>query len=715
MLLPEGGFEGRLTAAGPDLSALLPSPPGAFRATAQLVAGAELIAANNLSLEFAGQLLNGAAALRLVPAPRFDLSFAAQRLDVAPWLQALRSAGRPALPVALDLAAEAAALGPLRLRRLRGSAFLEGERLTLSDVVAELPGEGRLEASGASAGPRLDLALRWSAAHPALLLESLGWPARLPPPAGPGEGQLRLSSEGVQLAVTDMALRLGESRLSGGFTWRQSPRPSLALSLDGDALTLSLSQADLAGTLAAAGQGADLQLRLGLGRLVLADGSWERLALDGAAEAGRLVLRRLSGRHLGLDIAMAGSQVGGRISDATLEAEGMAGPLLTRLGFARPALEAAPLRLRASLAGPADALALRLETDLAEARLEVQSTLDLPAGRSQGSLTARHPGAVRLLASLLGREAPDFLGDGSFSLVAQLATRREGWTSDSFELVAGAMRARGQLSLTEAARPSLAGRVALETLPLPAPHQLVALGWPPFDFDIALRADRIEPPDLPHAEQASAQLRGDATALRLEQGQAQLSGGALLAAISLARGERAGLATEGSLADAVLSGPLTGRPLDLTAGRLSAAWRLAAQGNTAEALLASLEGTTRLALRDAVLQGLDAPAAAAARNNGSEAPLREALGGGASAIERGTIEFVMQDGQVRVATGELVAEGGLALRLSGQLDLPRDVMDLRLALPNEPEVALRLSGPSLMPRRLPELAEWLRLRAENPG
>jgi hypothetical protein len=202
---------------------------------------------------------------------------------------------------------------------------------------------------------------------------------------------------------------------------------------------------------------------------------------------------------------------------------------------------------------------------------------------------------VRLLASLLGREAPDFLGDGSFSLVAQLATRREGWTSDSFELVAGAMRARGQLSLTEAARPSLAGRVALETLPLPAPHQLVALGWPPFDFDIALRADRIEPPDLPHAEQASAQLRGDATALRLEQGQAQLSGGALLAAISLARGERAGLATEGSLADAVLSGPLTGRPLDLTAGRLSAAWRLAAQGNTAEALLASLEGTTRLA------------------------------------------------------------------------------------------------------------------------
>jgi hypothetical protein len=638
------------------------------------VAGAELIAANNLSLEFAGQLLNGAAALRLVPAPRFDLSFAAQRLDVAPWLQALRSAGRPALPVALDLAAEAATLGPLRLRRLRGSAFLEGERLTLSDVVAELPGEGRLEASGASAGPRLDLALRWSAAHPALLLESLGWPARLPPPAGPGEGQLRLSSEGVQLAVTDMALRLGESRLSGGFTWRQSPRPSLALSLDGDALTLSLSQADLAGTLAAAGQGADLQLRLGLGRLVLADGSWERLALDGAAEAGRLVLRRLSGRHLGLDIAMAGSQVGGRISDATLEAEGMAGPLLTRLGFARPALEAAPLRLRASLAGPADALALRLETDLAEARLEVQSTLDLPAGRSQGSLTARHPGAVRLLASLLGREAPDFLGDGSFSLVAQLATRREGWTSDSFELVAGAMRARGQLSLTEAARPSLAGRVALETLPLPAPTAGGARlapfrlrhrpAWP---IASSRRTCRMRAGQRPAARRCDGPAAGTGPAPAVG---ARAAGGhqprAGRARRPRHRGQPRRCRAERSANGTPADSPRAGFPPP--GGSPRGQYRRGAAGKPRRHDAASPCATR-------------AAGTGRARGSGGaqQRPLRGAAAGGPwrrlpRPSRRGTLDPRRAGWAGGGAGAELLAEGGLALRLSGRFDLPRDVL-----------------------------------------
>lgn len=715
MLLPEGSFEGQLVAAGPDLAALLPSPPGAFRATAQLVAGAELIAANGLSLQFADQSFNGAAALRLIPSPRFDLSFAAQRLDVAPWLAALRGAGAFALPVALDLAAEAATLGPLRLRRLRGSAFLQGERLTLSDVGAELPGEGRLEANGASAGQRLDLALRVRAAQPALLLESLGWPERLPLPAGSAEAQFRLSAEGGQLAATDLALRLGESRLAGGFTWRPGPRPSLALGLEGERLTLAASQAELAAAIAAAGSGADIQLRLGLARLGLADAEWERFSLDGAADGGRIVLRRLAGRQAGLDVTLSGSHAGGRLSDGSLEAEGVAGPLLRRLGFGQPELDAVPLRLRATATGPADALALRLEADLAEARLELQTALDLPGQRSQGSLTARHPGAVRLLTALLGDGAPTFLGHGSLSLIGQLATRPDGWSLDGFELVAGEMRGRGQLTLAQAARPALSGRFAAETLPLPDLRRVVERPWPPFDLDLALRAERVEPPELPHLEQATARLRADAESLRVEQLQAQLAGGALSATFGLTRGERPALATDGSLADAAIGGALTGRPVDVAAGRLSGEWRLNAQGHTADALLASLAGTARVTLRDAVLQGLDAPAAAGAITAGAEAPLRAALAAGTTPVERGAFDLAVQDGQIEVREGELVSEGGLALRLSGRLDLTRDVLDLRLAFPAVPEVALRLSGPSLMPRRLPELAEWLRLRAQTPG
>jgi hypothetical protein len=714
VLLPEGGFEGRLVAAGPDLAAILPSPPGAFRATAQLVAGAELIAANGLALQFADQSLNGAAALRLAPSPRFDLSFAAQRLDVTPWLAALRGAGASALPVALDLAAEAATLGPLRLRRLRGSAFLEGERLTLSDVAAELPGEGRLEANGASAGPRLDLALRLSAAQPALLLESLGWPERLPLPAGAGEAQLRLSAEGAQLAATDLVLRFGASRMSGGFTWRRGPRPSLALGLEGDAVALPASQAELATALVAAGGGADIQLRLGLARLGLADAEWERLSLDGGAEAGRIVLRRLAGRQAGLDLALSGTHAGGRLSDGTLEAEGAAGPTLRRLGLAQPALDAAPLRLRATASGPAEALALRLDADLAEARLELQTALDLP-GSARRAASPRGTRARAALRRAAGRRGPRLPRRGL--LLAHHTARDPPRGLEPGRLRAGRRRpARSRAGRAGPGRAPRAERprgrrdLAAARMAGSGPR-----GWPPYDLDLALRADRVASPDLPHLEQASAQLRGDAGTLRLEQVQAQLAGGALSGTLSLTRGERPVLATEGSLADAVVGGPVTGRPLDISAGRLSAEWRLAAQGHTMEALLASLAGTARVALRDAVLQGLDAPAAAGAITAGAEAPLRAALAGGASPIERGALDLAVQDGQVEVREAELLAEGGLALRLSGRFDLPRDVLDLRVAFPVTPEVALRWSGPSLMPRRLPELAEWLRQRAETPG
>ena len=45
------------------------------------------------------------------------------------------------------------------------------------------------------------------------------------------------------------------------------------------------------------------------------------------------------------------------------------------------------------------------------------------------------------------------------------------------------------------------------------------------------------------------------------------------------------------------------------------------------------------------------------------------------------------------------------------MDLAREVVELRLAFPSTPEVALRASGPAMDPRRLPELGAWLRQRA----
>ncbi|MDB5378591.1 MAG: hypothetical protein JWR00_3037 [Rubritepida sp.] len=726
VLLAEGGFEGRLEASGPDLATVIPAPPGPFRATSSLLAGAEALTARQLTLEVGSQTVRGSALLRLGREPRFDLTLATPRLDVEPWLAALRGARPQTVPVSLDLSAEGATLGPLRLRKLRVAAFLQGERLTLSDVSAELPGETTLEASGASAGPRLDLALRWRSARPEQLAEALGLPARWPLPAGDSEGQLRLSWEGTQFTATDLTARLGTTRATGGFVWRQQARPSLALGLEFDTLETAVTPGQLLTSLREVGTDADLQLRLGFGRLALGGSIWDRLTLDGAAENGRLLLRRLAGRHLGLDVTLTGTLAAGRVSDLSLEAEGVAGPLLARLGLERPSLAALPLRLRATGAGPLDALAVRLESDLAEARIEAQATLDQATldkdgSRGQGTVTVRHPGAARMIGVLLEREPPDWIGEGSFSLIASLAGRPGSWSAESFELVAGELRGRGQLAVAPAeARRAITGRLAMERLPLPDWRDLDLAGWPDLNVDVSLTADRVEPLGLPTIEQASANLRADAASLRLEDLRGSLAGGTLAGTARLERGPALRLSAEGSFNDVVLSGPLTGRPVDIGAGRLSGEFRLTSTGNAPASLVAGLGGSARLTLRDGVVQGLDGVAAAAALGlsdlRTAEAALRVALRGGATPVERGTASLSLAAGTVTFDEAALSGDAGLVLGLSGQVDLPRDVLDLRVTLPVQegaPEVALRLTGPGMAPRRLVEVAQWLRWRAEH--
>lgn len=720
VLLTEGGFAGRLEAAGPDLAALIPAPAGAFRATANLAAGAELLVANQLELTLGADAVRGGAMLRLVPEPRFELTLTAPRLDLEPWLAALRGAGAQAVPVALDLSAEAASFGPLQLGDLRATATLQQERLTLGRVTATMPGGTALELSGGGGSARLELGLRWNSARPAEWLGALGQRLVLPP--GSSDGHLRLSWESGAFAVTEMQARLGATRATGGFVWRPGgvgiPRANLALGLEFDTLELAQTPAQLAGLLREAAGGADLQLRLGFGRLLLGGELWERLALDGALEGGRLVVRRLAGRHLGLDMVLAGTLSalgpGARLSDMTLEAEGPVGPLLSRLGLARPDLATSPLRLRVAGGGPLEALALRVEGDIAEARLEAQVTLDLPQERFQSRLTARHPGAVRLLGQALARPPPDWIGEGSFSLIAHLAGRPGAWNAESFEIVAGELRGRGQGAWAAGSdRPALSGRLALERLPLPGGFDPGA--WPAADLDLAITAERLLPRGLPVLEGFSARLRADAASLRVKEMRASLAGGNLAGGL---RWEAGTLRLEGSFADVVLAAPLTGRPVDIAAGRISGALRLEASGAAPRDWLRSASGEGSLGLRDGVVQGFDAPAAAAALGwADGEAALRLALAGGATPVERGTARFTLRQGVLTLEEATLGAEAGLVLGLTLRLDLPEDRLALRLTLPvpeGAPPVALELDGPSMNPVRRADVAPWVEWRAINP-
>jgi len=724
-LLPQGGFDGRLEAEGPRLAALLPAPPGAFRATAELEAGAERLLARNMALQLGEQRVRGSATLTLGPASEFRVALAAPSLDIEPWLAALRDTTPPPIPVVLDMAAEQSRLGPLQLRRLRASARLEGEHLALSDVAAELPGGTELRLSGAGQGGQLDLGVDFRSEQAAALAAAMGWPAALHPGPGSAEGRFRLVVEGPQYSVSALRARWGAATATGGFVWRAGARPRLALGLDFDALEAGPPLPDALAALRGAARGMDLQLRLGFGRLVLGQRVFERLALDGAAEGGRMVVRRLTARHLGLDFALTGALDEARLNEMTLTAEGMAGPVLGLLGLDHPGLSDMPLRLRASGAGPLEALALRAEAELADARLEWQTTLDTATRVGQGSLTLRHPGAARLLSRFTDGAPLEWLGEGSLSLVAALAHRPGQWATENLELVAGAARARGQLSLRPAeapARPALAGRIAFERLPLPPPEQwrFDALGG--LDLALDLTADQVAIPGLPPLTAAAGLLRGDADELRLTGGQAAMLAGEAQLEARIERGGAAPrLRLNGGFEGMSLTGPVFGRPLDVAAGRVAGSFRLAGEGRDAAAVLRRLDGLAEITLRDGVVTGFDAPVAVAALGwedvAAAEAALRRALTGGAMQVERGLLRLRVDQGTAYILDGELRGEAGLYLGLGGHFGVAEDGLALRLELPvpeGAPPAGLDILGQSRTPDRRPDITPFLRWRTDAP-
>ncbi|PWS37187.1 hypothetical protein DFH01_10010 [Falsiroseomonas bella] len=738
VLVPDGGFEGTMEVSGPDLSALLPSPPGAFRASGRLTATADLLAADDLAIDLAGAPARGAAALRLVPAPRLDVALLASRLDLDGWVKALRQAGPRSWPVSVDLSAEAASFAGLTLRRLRGAAFLEDGRLTLTDVSVLLPGETELDFAGATAGARLEIAARFTGPDIRATLAALNLPVEDLDPSllRRGEGRFRLVLEESQAAVPELAATFEDLRLSGAGTLRHGPRPALGLGLTVDRLDLGrwLPRGIDLDQLGRAVGGMDLNLRLAAETARWGEAVMERAALDAAAEGGRITVRRLSGRLAEADVIASGTAQLGRqlrFSDITLEANGSnARGLFDLIPGTWPDLRplaAKPVSLRLSGGGPAEALALKGEAELGELRLEATGTLDLPAGRATAATTLRHPGAPRLLNEAFGWDVGPWLGDGSFSLIGNLAIGPNLLSAESFELVAGGLRAGGQLAFGFAPRPRLAGRIVAERLPLPLPGlrsteplPLDALAG--FDAEIALEAGRVEAAGTV-LQEASAILRLASGRLALERVAGKLAGGRVEGGIAadLTASGAPRLALEMQLIDSTLAAPLLGLPFDLTAGRGDVAARLTANGHAPAAMLATLSGSWRTTLRDGVLTGLDLAAAAGATGLGdlaeAEAAARRALTAGATAFDRLEAAGSVEAGRIVVESGRVTTESGATAMLSGSADLPRSTLDLRFAVrpaaAEAPELGLRVTGPAAEPRVLPETAAWARWRAER--
>ena len=243
---------------------------------------------------------------------------------------------------------------------------------------------------------------------------------------------------------------------------------------------------------------------------------------------------------------------------------------------------------------------------------------------------------------MFGQNTNHWLGDGSLSLVLGFNVSGHTAVAERFGLVAGAARGSGQFAFAwDGARPRIFGRIAAESLPLPSPDWRGSDPLPleplrALDAEIAFSAQRVETGSLPVLEDASGVLRLDKGALRVELAQGRVAGGDTSGVLALETGSAPPrLSVEGRVAGAELAGPLTGAPVDLTAGRLDASAKLNAEGNSGAALLATLTGEAELEARDGVLTGLDAVTAArAAVDLGREETLRPPLLEGVTKLHR---------------------------------------------------------------------------------
>lgn len=740
-LLPEGGFEGRLALSGTDLSQIIPAPAQPFRAQGRLHVAADLLSAEDLAIELATHPAKGAVTLRLSPELRLDIALAASRLDLDAWMGALRRAGPRPMPLGLDLSAEQASLGGIALRRLRGGALLTTGSIALSDLSALLPGELAVTGRGLAelgAPDRLTLDLSAEGADWRGTLAALGFPLAGLDPARLKQGEARgkLVITPGQVAFSELEAEIDGTTLSGTGLLRLGARPAIGLGLTLDTLDLArLWPAGLerAGVFAAL-SGFDANLRLNAGSLAWGEAVARDVSLDAALDGGRLALRRLSGALGGAQVVASGNaqlpsgNAPLRLADLSLEATApQALGLIELLPGDWPRLAAFtddPLVLRASGAGTLEALQARLTLELGTLRGELQGSGDLLARRANAALTLRHPGLPRLLAETLGPGTGGWLGEGSFSLIAPLTITAQGVSSEYLDLAAAAVRANGALSLAwEGARPRLAGRLALERLPLPdwdwaGREPLPFIGWRAMDADLALSIARLDMPGLPMIEEATGQLRLTDGTLSLADGKGRMLGGSLGLLGSIAPGADAPRTQLSlTLADLAIEGPLLGGGLDLLSGRLSGALNLSASGHGPAAMRASLGGEGRLTLRGGALAGVDLPglARAAALPDAAlaEAGMRAALAEGRTEIAQLDLGARFDHGRAALSAARLATPEGLVAEAVGEVDLPRGTIDLRLAtkLGEAPEVALRLTGPAERPRRLPELAPWLRWKA----
>ena len=209
--------------------------------------------------------------------------------------------------------------------------------------------------------------------------------------------------------------------------------------------------------------------------------------------------------------------------------------------------------------------------------------------------------------------------------------------------------------------------------------------------------------------------------LRIDQLSGKLGGGMLTGSFAFdVASKPPSLAVHARLDGATITGSLADTPLDLLSGRASGSADLSASGYSPATILATLGGRLALTASDGTVEGFDLSRAKLAAENpdpvAAQSSASAALGVGATAFDRLDMAASVAHGEMNLDVAAVHASAGDAA-LAGGMDLVNQTIDLRLtlrpALPNPPEIAMRMTGPLDHPVRTPELANLSRFVAER--
>ena len=750
----DGTFAGTISSRGGNLALLLPTPAVPFRADGRLTVGSGLVAIDDLALELGGAPATGAVALRVAPNQRLDIALSAGRLDFAAWLPALLDAGTTVggmdLPIGIDFSTASAELGGGTVQRVHATFDLAEGALLLREAEAVLPGNARLHLTGritrgegsqqrfegnaAFDAPVLRTTLRWlEGAAPGLLPDTV---ERLPGAVlQHASVYAHVVADGSEVRLLQLGGNIDDSAVAGSIGFRNGKPPTIVAEL-------SVGYVALDGWLPAwplEPPHFDAALHLAIDAATLAGHDIRNAAIDGTIEDGTISLRHASAVVSRVILSAAGTLgKDGVVSNGAFTLEAADGArlraALPQAWQATPALWQGPVKLAVQATGPPDALSMGIRLDLSDANLDARPVINLHNGQWNGELTIRHPGAPRFVSAIglperLGLpNLPQLLGDGSFSLTAQLSGTSNTVSAERFEMTAGDVRLAGRIALdASGALPRVSGQISTDALALPLPDGGsnvpmpvgILRGW---TGELGVASGKLligSGPEL-HDVKATIAVTGDA--LRIEQLTAALDGGTLTGSGVLnAAASPPLLVLQARLNGVAIGNPLIGPPVDLKSGAVSGSLDLSASGYSPATVLATLAGHIAVTISNGTLVGFDLPHMQTAMENPDaealETAASDAMAGGTTAFDELQLAAVIDHGDLLLETARMKSASGEA-NASGDVNLPTQMMDLRIVLrPSAsrpvPDIAIRLTGPLDHPQRTPELAGLARFVAER--